>query len=1317
MQALRGKWSSVGLFGVLLTVAVLSCTQEQYPAALWEAQHPSPDAGTAAMSSAGSCRPITAQPLPQRLEAMSSAGGSTVTVTTFDLYQSFASFCHPCHTSGSDGSFQISDPSDFQNLSPSLAGGMYTRMTSTENPPSGNVSDPNDPMPPYGQGGAPFSSQSQTYQFAQFLHEWLSLGQPASFLWPPADGGAAASTGGDGGGSGGPSLTLTTAVGNAMTNLGSCLPDAALVQSPVPPLALQLDAMFASAQAVAPGPGVPLAQVIGLPEHLSQTDFFTFDTSVLAQYRVVAYQPTYPLWSDNSGKLRYVRVPIGQSITFNKATQEFDIPDNTRFYKTFMKKVIDTDGSIRWRKIETRLIVVRHDTPNPPNDLGGPFTQHALFGSYKFNSDESDATLEQLPLNDTLPFADDLFDYDVDEVEAPLVRAANPGTTPVETIAPFVAGVSRHYALPSSQRCQQCHMGSSSGTFILGFRPLQLNRRPAGEGGTYIEPEQGPPTPDELSQLQRFIDYGILTGLTPSDILPLEDSEGDRQPRNSYELFAQAYMAGNCAHCHNPRGYPSVQFPILSTILNFLPGQGPGQGVFQFPLEQYSPRITRGAGGNVEVPYITPSLMDVSESPNYVPQEGIMYAPWRSVIYRNVDTPFTYTSRDQGLFPHMPMNTAGYDCRTKQILSDWMVSIPAVRKHPEIPEYALLGVDPQVDDTPQPYVEVPPGAPGYNDAVAEAQARLAVLHSGINPAVPGYPVYSRYSDCVDTTDILDPTVAEYPVCFEIPPVALGGDPRTQRSGAISLKALNSENTPNHAHWVVTDLSQPPPPWEPRRSDWATVLIDQQIPAPPTVLLPLEADECVDSNASSSPFSDQITAVSYLQDAGLIDPATQSPYAFFTERFPMGLWQEPVGGGCDYSEQPTVGDYLSPDAGVNAPLGGNPPQWIATANPPLDPNTPVYAELPGAAVFNQICINCHGPLADGTGRLAANLATITGGKSLVADLRDGLFGPVNAPGQNMQTASDGFGVVPAGLDAGAATIDAWAALTTQGRGARYMAWMGLGGTNAQIPVAILGIVANTTVFGVTPKINIATFSANMLAVAKQTCYQVLMPVPANGGTIDTSGGSKFNGRVPQWFPPQNAPALVTSSGHAEVWERICTLNNPPPIVAVDDAYDVYTYGDYFPPTVCSSTSTTGPDGGLPNCYPVGAPIGNDLGQIELVAESGISPTNLHPWCIRGSLATPAQLQTGPICPPYIDNGSPNQGIGRNLYVDNPYGCTNGCWANLAATGQIDPGYNWAIRGAINAGFAVFEYLQTVEQDPTQRLPAYTSCPALADAGTP
>ena len=41
-----------------------------------------------------------------------------------------------------------------------------------------------------------------------------------------------------------------------------------------------------------------------------------------------------------------------------------------------------------------------------------------------------------------------------------------------------------------------------------------------------------------------------------ADVLPLEKSEGTRLPRNEYELNAQAYMVGNCAHCHNPRGFP-----------------------------------------------------------------------------------------------------------------------------------------------------------------------------------------------------------------------------------------------------------------------------------------------------------------------------------------------------------------------------------------------------------------------------------------------------------------------------------------------------------------------------------------------------------------------------------------------------------------------------------------------------------------------------------------------------------------------------------------------------------------------------------------
>ena len=204
-----------------------------------------------------------------------------------------------------------------------------------------------------------------------------------------------------------------------------------------------------------------------------------------------------------------------------------------------------------------------------------------------------------------------------------------------------------------------------------------------------------------------------------------------------------------------------------------------------------------------------------------------MYAPWRSLIYRNVDNAFAYTD-DLALYPHMPMNTAGFDPTAKQVMSDWMVSIPSVRKHPEMVEYAYQTDgqladnygSPVVDTTPQPYVEVAPGAPGYDEALAAAQQRLAILHSGSNPAVtlapaPAGIVFSRYSDPGDTDDILDPAVLANPVCQPIPT----GD-----------RTLNTYPFAEHPHWVITDLSQPPGPWSPRRADWASVLVQENVPS-------------------------------------------------------------------------------------------------------------------------------------------------------------------------------------------------------------------------------------------------------------------------------------------------------------------------------------------------------------------------------------------------------------------------------------------------------------------------------------------------------
>ena len=92
-------------------------------------------------------------------------------------------------------------------------------------------------------------------------------------------------------------------------------------------------------------------------------------------------------------------------------------------------------------------------------------------------------------------------------------------------------------------------------------------------------------------------------------------------------------------------------------------------------------------------------------------------APWRSLIYRNVDAPFPYYD-DYVPFPRMPMNTAGYDYRAPRLMGDWMVSLPAVRVdqsqelgHGEndLPSHNAKPHDGSYDDSPQPYVEVKPG--------------------------------------------------------------------------------------------------------------------------------------------------------------------------------------------------------------------------------------------------------------------------------------------------------------------------------------------------------------------------------------------------------------------------------------------------------------------------------------------------------------------------------------------------------------------------------------------------------------------------------
>ncbi|MEI9953421.1 MAG: hypothetical protein WDO74_31695 [Pseudomonadota bacterium] len=220
-----------------------------------------------------------------------------------------------------------------------------------------------------------------------------------------------------------------------------------------------------------------------------------------------------------------------------------------------MKQVTDANGKQRWRKMETRLIVARKETL-ATSDVN--YVPRSLFGTYKWDETETHATLLRDALRNGQPFADDVVNYVWDETQEAEIRAMKPSNL---TYALEFKQVIRHWAIPGSKRCIHCHEGSSNGNFILGFTPLQINRRPLGEGGIYEEPQ-----PDELSQLQRLIDLGVITGLeSPSQVVKLEDSQRERTgpqgptvPRNDLELRAQAYLLANCAHCHNPNGFPSV---------------------------------------------------------------------------------------------------------------------------------------------------------------------------------------------------------------------------------------------------------------------------------------------------------------------------------------------------------------------------------------------------------------------------------------------------------------------------------------------------------------------------------------------------------------------------------------------------------------------------------------------------------------------------------------------------------------------------------------------------------------------------------------
>jgi mono/diheme cytochrome c family protein len=825
-------------------------------------------------------------------------------------------------------------------------------------------------------------------------------------------------------------------------------------------------------------------------------------------------------------------------------------------------------------------------------------------------------------------------------------------------------------------------------------------------------------------------------------------------------------MLGNCAHCHNPRGFPSVTKPELTNMLNFLP-DGKDGGIFGFPFERFSPIRTRGSNGDIPIPYITPSLRDypttlddgltrIDTGENIVNSGAITYtsksfpaaggakacddqsfdlefssfcgdrtsgppivaAPWRSLIYRNVDTPAAYFD-DFVPFPHMPMNTAGYDCRAPRIMGDWMTGLPSVRKLTQLadllglPEMAVPSEDtlPKssgrapvfgalttgYDDNPQPYVEVPPGNPLYARALTDARARMVEYHAGV-----------RYPYCQDviSPDIFDPFVPVVEPQYTYHP-----DPyEYQFSNIIEQPPLDPIHpdrfvqprigVPFHAHWINYDPTDPPPPWVPRRTDWQDIIVggkpDTQIPAGSKSLDQLGAD-AASAFRRKRGYLARALAESELSDKLRTDATTDRAF---------GTWVRKP--GCVpklTASQQTVSQLMS----ALGP-GETPPAWINFARPA--PDAFVYKMSPGAAIFRHVCINCHGPNADGKGIQVDLLASASEGEARPANFKQGLFGPPEAPLSNIATT---FDVAKTG-DMSAANL--WAS--------RYMAWMALGGTLKRIPQDILHLVISTPMLGY-HRDNILSIpgstdsTGNMLNLAKGLCAMMLPAPTSSIYPADYENLVAFSYRVLSesgsagaHYPPYNydPSPLISSTYDREMWLHLCNDFSPQVIRVYGTIRGAPEAGKPATIQLIKMYYAIDPDHANDPSYTGNFPANAQIWDPTKTTQPQLTRDNFYPACLDHLKIPDAQLAVGhapgstaplpPDCPDAFLRDAKPLWIDDNLALDADQ--------QLLFAGNVQV---WELRGAIAAGMSVFSYLEKRLTDPSMAKlsPYYDQCDLL------
>jgi mono/diheme cytochrome c family protein len=306
-----------------------------------------------------------------------------------------------------------------------------------------------------------------------------------------------------------------------------------------------------------PNRTVPIATGTVPPSKLSETGFFSNLGTLTPAAGVIEYDVNAPLWSDGSGKGRWLVLPSGGKITFN-TTQPWTFPVGTQTIKQFDLPL----GNGEVTHLETRVMTLGS------NGWTGVTYQWTPIGAP--SSEQTDALL--LSKADT---------------ETITITNSSGGTS------------TQSWYFPSPTDCLTCHTSANGG--VLGINTRQLNRTadssnsasnfptiPSGPVDSWIGSSSSwvsnwSPNPSNAnatvcgaaaaaSGSQNQLDIWNAAGYFTKNIGAASQCDAyanDADPTSSPEKRARSYLAVNCAVCHSPHGTAAVTIDFsYDTALN-----------------------------------------------------------------------------------------------------------------------------------------------------------------------------------------------------------------------------------------------------------------------------------------------------------------------------------------------------------------------------------------------------------------------------------------------------------------------------------------------------------------------------------------------------------------------------------------------------------------------------------------------------------------------------------------------------------------------------------------------------------------------------